>query len=366
MQRSGVRPRNCKPTTPAPGAGALRRRRIRTKSGAASARPTPLRRLALVFAWLATACAPVVLPAGPPVGEARLAAAALVAPDGARLALRSWPARGPPRAVVLALHGLNDYGNAFALPAAVWSARGIATYAYDQRGFGASPGTGLWAGGARLAQDARMAVALVAARHPGLPVFLLGDSMGGAVAVLAAAEAPPALSGLVLVAPAVWGQDSMPWSYRAALWLVAHVAPWARFSGDGLDIRPSDNQAMLRELAADPLIIRETRADALLGLLRLMDAALAAAARVRLPTLVAYGGRDAIVPAEPVARFAQAMVGSVTVAFYPRGYHMLLRDLAGAVPAADIAAFVLDPAAPLPSGRAVSPGALPVLAGGGD
>ena len=62
------------PLLPAP--GALRRRRIRTKSGAASARPTPLRRLALVFAWLATACAPVVLPAGPPVGEARLTAAA--------------------------------------------------------------------------------------------------------------------------------------------------------------------------------------------------------------------------------------------------------------------------------------------------
>ena len=299
------------------------------------------------------------------MGEARLTAAALVAPDGARLALRAWPAEGPPRAVVLALHGLNDYGNAFALPAAVWSARGIATYAYDQRGFGASPGTGLWAGGARLARDARMAVALVAARHPGLPVFLLGDSMGGAVAVLAALEAPPALAGLVLVAPAVWGQDSMPWSYRAALWLVAHVAPWARFSGRGLDIRPSDNQAMLRALAADPLIIRETRADALLGLLRLMDAAFAAAGRVRLPTLVAYGGRDAIVPAAPVARFAQALAGPVTVAFYPRGHHMLLRDLAGAVPAADIAAFVLNPAAPLPPGRAVSPGALPSLASGG-
>lgn len=328
----------------------------------------PLRCIVLVLAWLSTAgCAPGVPPAGPALGAPAWGEDVLVADDGARLALRFWPASGETRAVILALHGFNDYGNAFALPAAVWAECGIATYAYDQRGFGASGDAGLWPGSEKLAADARMAAALVAERHSDLPLVLLGDSMGGAVAVLAVSgdEMGAPLAGLVLVAPAVWGQDSMPWSYRAALWLVAQIAPWARFSGSGLDIRPSDNRAMLEALADDPLVIKQSRADTLLGLVRLMDRAFAAAPRVGLPTLIAYGGRDAIVPAEPVARFAMRLAGPVALAFYPHGYHMLLRDLAGAVPAGEIAAFVLDPTAPLPAGRAIVPDALPELASGG-
>ena len=44
------------------------------------------------------------------------------------------------KAVILALHGFNDYSNAFAMPARLWAERGIASYAYDQRGFGGAPG----------------------------------------------------------------------------------------------------------------------------------------------------------------------------------------------------------------------------------
>ena len=43
--------------------------------------------------------------------------------------------------------------------------------------------------------------------------------------------------------------------------------------------------------------------------------------------------------------------GSVRSATYPDGFHMLLRDLGRALPVDDIAAFVFDPVAPLPSGH---------------
>src|SRR5437870_7543725 len=67
---------------------------------------------------------------------ARFDGAAFIAADGARLPLRSWLPRGEVKAVILALHGFGDYSNAFTLPGEFWAERGIATYAYDQRGFG--------------------------------------------------------------------------------------------------------------------------------------------------------------------------------------------------------------------------------------
>ncbi|MCH8038067.1 MAG: alpha/beta hydrolase, partial [Proteobacteria bacterium] len=115
--------------------------------------------LALLAALLATllagACAPRLAPPGPGPTAPRLTADRLVAADGLELPLRAWlPADGArPKAVIVALHGINDYSNAFEAPGRYWAGRGIATYAYDQRGFGAAPNRGLWAGTAALTAD---------------------------------------------------------------------------------------------------------------------------------------------------------------------------------------------------------------------
>src|SRR5271156_6091684 len=90
-----------------------------------------------------------------PVAEASAAAhfadREFIADDGVPLPLRKWLPRDSVKAVILALHGFGDYSNAFTMPAPVWAERGIATYAFDQRGFGGAPGRGLWAGEGRLA-----------------------------------------------------------------------------------------------------------------------------------------------------------------------------------------------------------------------
>jgi len=312
--------------------------------------------LALLAALVA--CTPVVRPAGEPVMTPVFADDALTMADGTLLALRVWLPPQEPRAVILALHGYNDYGNSFALPAELWAGQGIATYAYDQRGFGQSEEPGLWPGSATLVADAISATALIAQRHPGVPLVLLGDSMGGAVTALTIVQGPPAeVVAAVLVAPAVWGLDTMPWPWRASLWLTAHVFPGMTLSGSNLEIWPSDNIEMLRALGSDPLVIKQSRADAVLGLVRLMDAGLASGGTMPLPVLLVYGEQDQIVPREAMARYAEKLDGPVRIATYPEGFHMLLRDLGRALPAGDIAAFVLDPAAPLPSGNEARAGA---------
>ena len=306
--------------------------------------------------WLA-ACAPRLQPLLPDVTMPAIEDHRLVMADGVGLPLRRWLPQGKPRAIVLALHGFNDYSSAFEEPALAWAKAGIATYAYDQRGFGQTPQRGIWPGDERLIEDARTAAVLLAARYPGRPFYLLGESMGGAV-LMASAVAPgaPRADGLILAAPAVWGRESQGPLQSLGLWLTAHTMPWLTATGEGFAIVPSDNIEMLRKLSLDPLVIKETRMDAVYGLVGLMDKAYDAAPDLGGPCLVLYGAHEEVIP----PRAALAMLRrlpkagnpkpAVRLVLYPNGYHMLLRDLQAAVVVADVLAFIADPAAPLPSG----------------
>ncbi len=296
------------------------------------------------------ACTPRVQGLGPVVGPPTLEAEAVLTADGRRLPLTLWRAEDA-RAVLVALHGFNDYRQAFAGPAAWWAEQGLTTYAYDQRGFGRAPAPGIWGGAEAMASDARAVVALVKQRYPGKPVYLLGNSMGGAVALLAlSGPKAPAVDGLILSAPAVWGARAMSPFYRLGLWLWAHLTPGEYVTGKGLDRLASDNIGMLRGLGRDPLVIKKTRVDALYGLTRLMGGGLEAAAGVRTPVLVLYGARDEIVPPGPVAEVARVLDGAKRLAVYPDGWHMLLRDCQAKLVWRDVAAWIADRAAPLPSG----------------
>ena len=281
-----------------------------------------------------------------------------IAADGQILPLRKWLPRGEVKAVILALHGFNDYANAFDGPGRTWAEEGIATYAYDQRGFGAAPERGFWPGRAALAADAATAAQILRRLYPGVPLYLLGESMGGAVAVVAltgeSGTQIPDVDGVILTAPAVWGRPTMDLLPRLALWAGARLMPGLTLTGRGLKIKPSDNIAMLRALANDPLMIHATRIDTIYGLVDLMDAALASGALLDTPLFVMYGAKDEIIPRAPMRRFVDALPAGPMhrrkLAWYENGYHMLLRDLEGPVVIADVASWVLTPAAPLPSG----------------
>jgi alpha-beta hydrolase superfamily lysophospholipase len=136
-------------------------------------RPPPCRSapfLAVFLLAVLAACAAGRMPPGPGPTEPRLTADRLITADGMDLPLRSWLPETEPKAVLLALHGFNDYSRAFEAPGKWWAARGIATYAYDQRGFGDTPQRGLWAGAGALAGDLKIAARLLSARHPGTPL----------------------------------------------------------------------------------------------------------------------------------------------------------------------------------------------------
>ncbi|MDD2735051.1 MAG: lysophospholipase [Desulfuromonadaceae bacterium] len=299
-----------------------------------------------------SACSPLVNYPGKQVTAPKIENNFFIAADGSRLPLRSWlPGETSARAVIIALHGFNDYSNFFASSGNYLSSRGIACYAYDQRGFGGAPGRGVWAGVEAYSNDLAGFVRAIRLLHPGTPYFVLGESMGGAVTIAAMTGSnPPEVDGVILVAPAVWGRDTMPWYQRWLLAVGSHTVPWMELTGKGLKITPSDNIEMLRALGRDPLIIKATRIDSMYGLTNLMDIALVKAKQLKLPTLVQYGEKDQIIPKEAMLLMLENMPATTRKAFYENGYHMLLRDLQGEKPLADIVAWIADYTKPLPNG----------------
>ncbi len=249
--------------------------------------------------------------------------------DGLSLPLRHWDTEKP-RAVIVALHGMSDYSEAFDLPGPWWAAHGIEVYAYDQRGFGRAPDWGLWPGGSALRMDLDDFVDAARAKYPGVPVYALGESMGGAVVLTAlASDRPPHVDGVILVAPAVWSRSDMPLSYRTVLWLGSHTVPWLHVSGEGLKILATDNIPLLRKLSRDRLYQHDARVDQVSGLVDLMDKARSAPKHLSEdpPILFLYGGNDQVIPRAPTEATAEELGKSATVIRYPSGYHMLLRDL---------------------------------------
>lgn len=272
--------------------------------------------------------------------------------DGTELPYRRWlPAQGEPWAVVLALHGMNDSRDAWEIPAPEMAAAGIAVYAPDQRGFGGTPSRGFWPSSHVLVADAdRMARAL-RATYPHAKLILMGESMGAAVLMCLATERnPPQADGYVMIAPAVWGRAEMNVFLRSLLWVASTVAPSMEITQTPVKVKASSNREALNRLFFDPLTLHATRVDSLRGLVDLMDAALAAAPRFNAPALFLYGGKDQLVPQRATAATWTSLRSGERLAYYPDGYHLLLRDLDRERPIGDVIAWIRDPNAPLPSG----------------
>jgi acylglycerol lipase len=308
-----------------------------------NSRGKPLRRpLSLLAVLLLAGCAAVSPRTSDPVIPPRLDQGVVLANDGYRLPLSVWlPAARDPAAVLLALHGFNDYRRSFAGLGEYLSKQGVAVYAYDQRGFGATLRPGHWAGTASLARDFGEVAALLRRRYPDTPLYALGDSMGAAVVMISLARHPEfPVKGAVLVAPALWGGRSLNPLYRAVLWLAAHTVPGLRVTGRGLKRVVTDNEAMLRAMRADPLVLKDARIDALYGIVELMDEAVADASLVRTPLLVLYGERDQIIPKGAVCRVLGDLTALHRELFYRKGYHLLLRDREAHLVWQDIAAWL--------------------------
>jgi alpha-beta hydrolase superfamily lysophospholipase len=244
---------------------------------------------------------------------------------------------------ILALHGFGDTGAlTFADAARYWSGRGIAVYAPDQRGFGTNASRRHWPGAETLVADTVSLAGTVRRRDPALPLVVVGHSMGGGLALAAAARGLPA-DALVLAAPAIAGGDALNPLLRAGGTALAAAAPEHRWTGQGIvAIQPTDNMAALQRAVSDPWHFADPSSRELLGLVRIMDLAAAAAPEVRIPTLTLMGAHDEVLDPARVRLIAERIPGSVGFLYYPDGWHWLFSDLQAPRVWKDVADFALS------------------------
>lgn len=117
-----------------------------------------------------------------------------------------WQPVGTPRAVILLTHGAAAHSGFYAPWAEHLLAHGYAVFGYDLRGWGQSPGRGRRAYVRSIdeyVEDLTWAYQEVRSAYPALPVFLQGESLGGAVSLLAGIRNELDIAGLILNAPPV-------------------------------------------------------------------------------------------------------------------------------------------------------------------
>jgi alpha-beta hydrolase superfamily lysophospholipase len=240
---------------------------------------------------------------------------------------QAWlPSSGEPAAIVLLAHGAAEHSGRYAWVGGELVARGHAVYALDHRGHGRSQGT------RALVDRIDNAVAdlhalsdLARERHPRAPVFLLGHSMGGAIALSYAAGHQSELTGLVLSAPlAVLKAGPVT---RTAARLLSRVAP--RLPVHKIDATTvSHDPEVVRAYDSDPLNHRGALPARTIGELT------AAVARfpkllptLRLPILTLYGTGDRLVdPAGSALVHGCAKSEDCTLLEYDGLYHEILNE----------------------------------------
>ncbi len=311
-----------------------------------------MRYLPLLCIALLAGCSPMhQVHVDAPQENAHIVADKFYAADNAALPFRSWLPKGRVTRVIVALHGFNDYSKGMEVSGYYFANHGAAFYAYDQRGFGQGPYTGIWSNEENLVSDLKQFVLLMRLRYPGVPVYVLGESMGGAVAITALADPGfPKVDGLMLVSPAVWGDETMSAFYRTTLWVAAHTLPGWELTGSDLKIQATNNIPVLRRMSADPLVQKKARVDTVYGLVQLMDDAYVDVPQVKTPTLFLYGEQDQVVPRPPVESSVRRFGVPVTYVFYPEGYHMLTRDIQRKQVLDDMQSWLERPATAVPSG----------------
>lgn len=246
---------------------------------------------------------------------------------GLRLFRQAWIPDGEVRAVVALAHGGGEHSGRYAWVGEQLTQRGYALHALDHRGHGRSQGARAYVDRmANAVTDLDALVDAAVARHPGRPLFLLGHSMGGCIALRYAMDHQERLSGLVLSAP-VASAASAPAALRLVGRVLSAVAPRAgvlRIDSKGV----SNDPAMVAAYEQDPLNFHgKLPARTLLEMSRAIDSFPEAVNRITIPLLVMHSPDDTIV-AYAGAEMVHANAGSADKALirYDGLAHELLNE----------------------------------------
>lgn len=247
--------------------------------------------------------------------------------DGLKLFYQFWVPDAP-KAVLVLVHGMGDHSGRYGPFVRYFVERGFAVAAYDQRGHGRSEGERGHADQFQdFLQDLAQFIQMTKARFPKLPLFLIGHSFGGQVAINFIVRYAKGLRGVVLSSPNVALKLEVPnWKKK--------VADWAQNSMGHMRLTHPLNAKMLshdpdvvKAYEEDPLVFHHVTARMGALMMHNLDIIMAMALRVHVPILFLQAGDDVICSPEGTKSFFQRVpIVKKQLKLYDGMYHELFNE----------------------------------------
>jgi alpha-beta hydrolase superfamily lysophospholipase len=267
------------------------------------------------------------------------------APDGEKFSYSAWGANlkpgQNPRAVVVAVHGLSGAALDYEPLGSYLIQHSVVTFALELRGQGNDPvpeRRGDLTTFEEWFSDLRTFLALVRARHPGIPIFYYGESMGAAILTrfVAQAREPDLPAGLVLASPVIAVPGNPSWWRKLIFHFFYYLTPKRRINVAKYTKRVDEDDPknwVTRDAShrswvkTAPHRITSFTFRFFKNLFDLMGGCLEAAPKITVPVLVVYAANDVFIPPVRVEQFF-ARIGSreKELTLFPEAYHLLLHD----------------------------------------
>ncbi|KAM5279752.1 monoglyceride lipase isoform 1-T1 [Ctenodactylus gundi] len=254
----------------------------------------------------------------------------LVNADGQYLFCRYWKPSGTPKALVFVSHGAGEHCGRYDELARMLIGLDLLVFAHDHIGHGQSEGERMVVSDFHVfVRDVLQHVDTMQKDYPGLPVFLLGHSMGGAISILTAAERPGYFSGMVLISPLVLASPESATTFKVLAAKVLNlVLP-------NLSLGPIDSNVLSRNKTevdlynSDPLICHAGLKVCFgIQLLNAVSRVERALPRLTLPLLLLQGSADRLCDSKGAYLLMEsAKSQDKTLKIYEGAYHVLHKEL---------------------------------------
>jgi len=263
--------------------------------------------------------------------------------DGVELAMQAWKPDVPAKAILVITHGLAEHMGRYAHVADYFVQQSYAVYGFDDRGHGdvAPDRFGYFERFDTLSEDLRRFIEWTKWDNPNLPVFLLGHSMGGLLALYYTVRYQPSLAALVVSAPLLVGTGEFPAAQQMVVRALSGIVP-------KLGVQTLDSATISRDPAEvykydhDPRVYRgKVRARVAAEIVAAGDNVRVNLTKISLPILIMHGSADRLVKPE----YSQIVYDRVsspdkTIKFYEGLYHEILNEPEHSRVMADIAVWL--------------------------
>src|SRR5437868_4745503 len=251
----------------------------------------------------------------------------ITAGDGLRLYLRRHEAVGA-RGEIVIVHGFGEHSGRYGALTEHLLANGYSVTAYDQRGHGLSDGLpGHVEAFSEYDDDLNKVIGLTRSRAAGRPLFIIGHSMGGLVALRYLARKSGTVAGAIISAPLIAVAIPVPAHKLLIARIGARFAPRLRLNNE---INPADlsrDPEVGRAYAADPHVNRKVSTKWFAEATHAMAEVKEWASQIRTPVFVMHGTKDRLASVEATkALFAEIGSSDKELAIYEGYYHELFNE----------------------------------------